>query len=238
MAPGQARLYSFFALLYFDYLMERIGGRSMRATLMFPVFAFLVFSAFSVVPAAEAFDPSESTLADSASVESVTGATPTTASAASEAESVAPASEKARHFSIHYNILRSSFEGRYIPNDRWYIAFVPLIIGGGSKDSASEGAFFPNVHFDQAYSAYAYVSLLEPNPVTRVAARGGLETRGSSHLFYFAEMGLRLRILPFDHWAFELSSYPVQVSYQTEREVRDITLFQSSNMNMGLEFLF
>lgn len=64
---------------------------------------------------------------------------------------------------------------------------------------------------------------------------GGIAIQG---LLYFVEAGLRIRILPFDRWAFELSAYPMQASYQTDREWSNISLFQRSNMNLGLEFLF
>ncbi len=197
---------------------------------MRPILAYLMFAlpAFSAVPAAADSGPTDSTAA-------VTSDTSDAAAAAAVALPAVPASAKARHFSIHYNMLRSCFEARFLPNDRWYLAFVPLIIGEANNNPDVEGSFFPSLHLEQAYSAYGYVSLLELNPVSWVAMRGGIESRD---LLYFVEAGLRLRILPFDRWAFELSAYPLQASYTTASERSNITLFQRSNMNLGLEFLF
>lgn len=198
----------------------------MRSFLNISVLALLAFFA---APATAHPGPSDSAALDT---------TETAAAAATEAVAIpsAPVSGKARYFSIHYNMLQSCFEARFLPNDRWYIALASMIIGEGYNNPDVDGSLLPSLHFDQkAVSAYGYAGLLELNPVSWVAMRGGIVTQG---MLYFVEAGLRMRILPFDRWAFELSAYPMQASYQTDGELSNITLFQRSNMNLGLEFLF
>jgi hypothetical protein len=197
----------------------------MRAFLAFVVFAL---SAFFAVPAGADPGPSDSAATDTAAVAVAATATATLPTARVPG--------KTRHFSIQYNMFQSCFEARFLPSDRWYIALVPMFIGEGNNNPDADGSLLPNLHFDQkAVSAYGYVGLLELNPISWVAMRGGIVTRD---LLYFVEAGLRIRIHPYNRWAFELSAYPMQVSYRTTGERSNITLFQRSNMNLGLEFLF
>jgi hypothetical protein len=150
--------------------------------------------------------------------------------------------ENARHpFSAYYNIYRTSFEARYIPSERFYLAFVPSIIARGFAMKPYSDKVFPNMHMDQAYSVYGYVKALRLNPYADLAGRAGVEIqdiRNFSDFFYFAEVGLRLKFSPVENWVFDLSSYPIQYSFLTYRDQTAVDIFAYSGLNFGLEYLF